>query len=171
MFSFTLPAVAFPVNTSALCLAEWKARKPAGQFCAQSAIITFPYEAVGIFPARKPTGIFFSVFVSLGLTKPPTSDIWCWWAITSASICAWFTACLNISEVQSDTALGALLDVKRPNRKWGLLRVCFCGNPWVLLLLQLQPKVLHKQGNNDLLAKISVVNAMERVKTLFYKWF
>lgn len=131
MFSFTLLPATFPTNTGALCSAEREAREPAGQFCAWSAIITFLYEAIQIFPARKPTGIFF-FFLCLeasSLSKPPRSDIWCRWAITGVSTCPWFTVCRNISAGQCDTALGALLDVRCPKKKCGLLHIYCYSSP------------------------------------------
>lgn len=122
----------------------WQCKKQgiAGrQLCAKSAIITLPFEAMRIF-SWKPTDIL-SVLGSFHLPRPPKCDFWCWWAITGVCICPWFTVFLNITVMQSTTVLGALLGMRNPKRKWGLLCGYLYSKPLQAFLLHLQSKVLN----------------------------
>lgn len=136
---FSLPHIQWG---DALCSAEWEAREPARQVCAQSAIVTFPCEATGIFPTRKPTGFFlFSVLGRLSLPKPPKSDTWCWLIITGISICPWFTWASVQCKVMQRLEHCWIQKVQRESE--GYFMFTPLAAPWVVFLLQVQSKVLH----------------------------
>lgn len=133
---FSLPH--FPW-ADALCLVEWEAREPA----TQSAIVTFPCEATGIFPARKPRGIFFFFLCleALVYLREAKSDILCWGTITGVSICAWFIWASVWCKVMQCLEHCWIQKVKRTSE--GYFMFTPIAAPWVVFLLQVQSKVLH----------------------------